>query len=204
MKKFITFSFVFFIFISCQNDKKSNISSPKGMIWVEGKTFLQGAKENDKYAMPREKPAHKVYVDGFFIDTHEVTNKQFRAFVEATNYITTAEKPIDWDEIKKELKAKKETEKYFKGFVLYNPKTKEVQGAYTSKNNSADRMLGTTLVQGDNIVVEYYEPKAEQGNGALNISMVVHGYRSLGAYPREKAIKGLHDFFEKGKKSFQE
>lgn len=76
---------------------------------------------------------------------------------------------------------------------LYNPKTKEVQGAYTSKNNSADRMLGTTLVQGDNIVVEYYEPKAAQGNGALNISMVVHGYRSLGAYPREKAIKGLND-----------
>jgi hypothetical protein len=76
---------------------------------------------------------------------------------------------------------------------LYNPKTKEVQGAYTSNNNSPDRMLGTTLVQGDNIVVEYYEPKAVQGNGALNISMVVHGYRSLGSYPREKAIKGLND-----------
>lgn len=76
---------------------------------------------------------------------------------------------------------------------LYNPKTKEVQGAYTDKNNSPDRMLGTTLVQGDNIVVEYYEPKAVQGSGALNISMVVHGYRSLGAYPKEKAIKGLND-----------
>jgi lysyl endopeptidase len=76
---------------------------------------------------------------------------------------------------------------------LYNPKTKEIQGAYTSKNNSADRMLGTTLVQGDDIVVEYYEPKAVQGTGALNISMVVHGYRSLGGYPREKAIKGLND-----------
>lgn len=76
---------------------------------------------------------------------------------------------------------------------LYNPKTKEVQGAYTSKNNNADRMLGTTLIQGDNVVVEYYEPKAVQGDGALNISMVVHGYRSLGAYPKEKAIKGLND-----------
>lgn len=76
---------------------------------------------------------------------------------------------------------------------LYNPKTKEVQGAYTDKNNSVDRMLGTTLVQGDNVVVEYYEPKIAQGNGALNISMVVHGYRSLGAYPRAKAIKALND-----------
>lgn len=76
---------------------------------------------------------------------------------------------------------------------LYNPKTREVQGAYTSKNNSPDRMLGTTLVQGDNIVVEYYEPQAVQGAGALNINMVVHGYRSLSTYPREKAIKGLND-----------
>ena len=76
---------------------------------------------------------------------------------------------------------------------LYNPKTKEHQGAYTDKNNSADRMLGTTLIQGDNIVVEYYEPKNQMNVGRLNISMVVHGYRALGSYPIEKAIKGLND-----------
>ncbi|WP_439129699.1 formylglycine-generating enzyme family protein, partial [Polaribacter sp.] len=75
------------------------------MVWVKGKTFLMGAKEGDKYAMMREKPAHEVYVDGFYIDEHEVTNKQFRAFVEATNYITVAEKSINWDEIKKDLPA---------------------------------------------------------------------------------------------------
>jgi len=62
-----------------------------------------GAKEEDQFAMMREKPAHEVYVDGFYIDKHEVTNKQFKAFVAATNYITTAEKPIDWEEIKKDL-----------------------------------------------------------------------------------------------------
>lgn len=76
---------------------------------------------------------------------------------------------------------------------LYNPKTKEVQGAYTHANNSADRMLGTTLIQGDNVVIEYYEPKVVQGLGALNISMVVHGYRQLGAYPSSKLTKGLND-----------
>ena len=37
------------------------------MVWVKGKTFIQGAKSTDDYAMPREKPAHQVYVDGFFI-----------------------------------------------------------------------------------------------------------------------------------------
>lgn len=82
---------------------KTTAKTPEEMVWVPAKTFLMGAKEGDKFAMPREKPAHEVYVDGFYIDTHEVTNAQFRKFVEATNYITTAEKPIDWDEIKKDL-----------------------------------------------------------------------------------------------------
>lgn len=102
-----------FLVVSCdkkntsidKNTKKvfSSVKAPKGMVWVAKKTFLMGAKKNDKYAMSREKPAHKVEVDGFFIDTHEVTNKQFRQFVEATNYITVAERPIDWNKIKKDL-----------------------------------------------------------------------------------------------------
>ncbi|WP_341221416.1 formylglycine-generating enzyme family protein [Polaribacter atrinae] len=82
-----------------------DVKAPEGMVWVAGKTFLMGAKDEDKYAMPREKPAHKVKVDGFFIDVHEVTNKQFRKFVDATKYVTVAERPIDWDEIKKDLPA---------------------------------------------------------------------------------------------------
>ena len=81
----------------------SNIKTPKGMIWVEGKTFLQGAKDTDTYAMSREKPAHMVMVDGFFIDVTEVTNKQFKQFVDATKYTTIAERPIDWEEMKKQL-----------------------------------------------------------------------------------------------------
>jgi formylglycine-generating enzyme required for sulfatase activity len=73
------------------------------MIWVDGKTFIQGAKVSDPYAMPREKPSHKVTVDGFFIDITEVTNKQFKAFVDATDYVTIAERKIDWEEMKKQL-----------------------------------------------------------------------------------------------------
>jgi len=87
-----------------QNEQKvSDMKAPEGMVWVAKKTFLMGAKDEDKYAMQREKPAHKVSVDGFFIDAHEVTNKQFKKFVDATKYVTVAERPIDWDEIKKDL-----------------------------------------------------------------------------------------------------
>ena len=77
--------------------------APEGMVWVAPKTFLQGAKDDDQYAMPREKPAHNVKVDGFFIDITEVTNKQFKAFVDATDYVTIAEREIDWEDMKAQL-----------------------------------------------------------------------------------------------------
>ncbi|MCK0130410.1 formylglycine-generating enzyme family protein [Flavobacteriaceae bacterium F08102] len=84
-------------------DQPSTIPTPKGMIWVKGKRFLMGAKENDPYALSREKPAHEVEVDGFFMDITEVTNAQFKAFVDATGYVTVAERPVDWNEMKKQL-----------------------------------------------------------------------------------------------------
>jgi len=90
---------------SCTNEVKKSLNTnpPEGMVWVETKTFLKGAKSSDLFAMSREKPAHLVIVDGFFIDATEVTNKQFEKFVKATNYITVAERKIDWEEMKKEL-----------------------------------------------------------------------------------------------------
>ena len=101
------FSIILLLVFSCKNNTKSNnfddVETPEGMIWVEGKTFIQGAKSSDMYAMPREKPAHEVTVDGFFIDATEVTNMQFKNFVDATGYITIAEKKIDWNELKKQL-----------------------------------------------------------------------------------------------------
>jgi formylglycine-generating enzyme required for sulfatase activity len=44
---------------------------------------------------PEEAPARSVSVDGFWIDRHQVTNAQFAAFVEATGYVTVAERPLD-------------------------------------------------------------------------------------------------------------
>lgn len=50
-----------------------------------------------------EFPAHDVTVDGFWIDAHEVTNAEFRDFVEATGYVTIAERKPDWEELKQQL-----------------------------------------------------------------------------------------------------
>ncbi|PVY43724.1 formylglycine-generating enzyme family protein [Pontibacter virosus] len=73
----------------------------EGMVWIEGGTFMMGA--SDQQARPDELPKHKVTVDGFWMDATEVTNAEFARFVEATGYVTTAEKKPDWAELKKQL-----------------------------------------------------------------------------------------------------
>ena len=83
--------------------KPDDLNTPEGMVWIPGGEFTQGAIPEDKMAMPHEKPAHKVAVDGFFMDITEVTNAQYKRFVDATGYITMAERKIDWEELKKQV-----------------------------------------------------------------------------------------------------
>ncbi|NBA96270.1 formylglycine-generating enzyme family protein [Pseudomonas sp. R5(2019)] len=59
--------------------------------WVEGGSFILGS--NTHYA--EEAPARQVTVEGFWIDRHEVTNAQYRRFVEATGYRTLAERGLN-------------------------------------------------------------------------------------------------------------
>lgn len=74
---------------------------PPGMVWIAGGEYTMGT--NDPNSFPNERPAHRVKVDGFWMDRTAVTNAQFRAFVEATGYLTTAERPVDWEELKKQV-----------------------------------------------------------------------------------------------------
>src|SRR5262245_60002879 len=71
--------------------------TPPHMVWIPGGEFTMGTDSDLGWA--DEKPAHRVRVNGFWMDETEVTNRQFRQVVEATGYITTAEKPPDVNEI---------------------------------------------------------------------------------------------------------
>jgi len=57
------------------------------MQYVPGGTFVMGSDGH----YPEEAPARRVTVEGFWIDQTPVTNRQFRAFVEATAHVTLAE-----------------------------------------------------------------------------------------------------------------
>jgi formylglycine-generating enzyme required for sulfatase activity len=57
------------------------------MVWIPGGTFRMGSDQH----YPEEAPSHRVAVDGFWIDSTPVTNRQFKAFVNATGHVTTAQ-----------------------------------------------------------------------------------------------------------------
>jgi formylglycine-generating enzyme len=69
----------------------SSIPSTNGMIWIPGGTFWMGAQDGH----PDEQPLHQVTMDGFWMDKAEVSNEQFAKFVDATGYITIAERKPD-------------------------------------------------------------------------------------------------------------
>src|ERR1700684_3232021 len=62
-------------------------SARANMIAIPGGTVRMGS---DKH-YPEEAPAHRVTVDGFWIDRTPVTNRQFKEFVRATGHVTFAE-----------------------------------------------------------------------------------------------------------------
>jgi len=78
---------------------------------------------------------------------------------------------------------------------LYDKERTNRVGAYTSRNNRADGLLGTELVHGDHIVVEYFEPQEVLGQGHFKIESVVHGYRSLDRVQKDltKALNSSGD-----------
>ncbi|MBV6647559.1 MAG: formylglycine-generating enzyme family protein [Cyclobacteriaceae bacterium] len=75
----------------------------EGMVLIPGGTFTMGGRSEQAYQ--DEFPRHDVEVSPFYLDATEITNTQFTKFVEETGYLTVAERPVDWDEISKQLPA---------------------------------------------------------------------------------------------------
>ena len=84
---------------TAESAKGPSAPGPDGMVWIPGGEFSMGAQDppdmNDAVGMQLtidSRPVHRVYVDGFWMDTTEVTNEQFAAFARATGYVTVAER----------------------------------------------------------------------------------------------------------------
>ena len=78
--KQIAFIFIFAILWFCNIQRIPFAGDvPDGMVLIPAGEFEMGS---DKGAA-NERPVHTVYLDAFYMDTHEVTNIQYKAFIDA-------------------------------------------------------------------------------------------------------------------------
>lgn len=93
--------------LACKDQKKDvNSYEPtnqevNGMVLIPGGTFMMGGKSDQ--ADRNEFPRNQVSVSSFYMDVQEVTNASFKEFVDATGYVTEAERDINWDVVKKDV-----------------------------------------------------------------------------------------------------
>ncbi|MEM1070133.1 MAG: formylglycine-generating enzyme family protein [Planctomycetota bacterium] len=85
-----------------QNDA-AQVERRDGMVLIPAGSFQMGGDAGemggDSNSHRTAYPIHKVTLDAYWIDEAEVTNRQFAEFVEATGYVTFAEKPLSKETI---------------------------------------------------------------------------------------------------------
>jgi formylglycine-generating enzyme required for sulfatase activity len=92
------------------------------MRWIPPGEFTMGT--DNPNSMSNERPAHKVKLDGFWMDETTVTNAQFALFVKGTGYVTTAEQKPNWEELKKQVPPgtpKPDEKDLVPGSLVYTP-----------------------------------------------------------------------------------
>jgi formylglycine-generating enzyme required for sulfatase activity len=67
-------------------------ASTDGMVKLPGGSFLMGTASREGYPADGEGPVRKIRLRSFWIDEMVVSNAGFAAFVEATSYVTEAER----------------------------------------------------------------------------------------------------------------
>ena len=61
------------------------------LVWIPAQTAALGSDRH----YPEEAPVQRVAVDGFWIQSCQVSNAEFARFVDATGYVTVAERPLN-------------------------------------------------------------------------------------------------------------
>ncbi len=101
--------------------------APAGMVWVPGGEFSMGSQADSESlcGLPGltddALPVHRVYIDGFWMDTTELTNEEFAKFTRATGYVTIAERTPTAEEF-----PDAPPENLVAGSTVFTPTTKEV------------------------------------------------------------------------------
>jgi len=96
MKKL--FALLLFLLLCCQsNPGEPGTSDPDQMVYVPEGEFLMG--DNFDEGDGHEKPVHPAYVDSYYIGKFEVTNGEYRRFMDAGGFGKVGSEPLYWNSI---------------------------------------------------------------------------------------------------------
>ena len=80
------------------SSSKPDVPQIEGMVYIPPGEFIMGSEEEDTQGLGKEfglrsgrfyddeKPMRKVYLKGFYIDKYEVTNEDYKRFIDATGH----------------------------------------------------------------------------------------------------------------------
>jgi len=101
--------------------EEPKVDRPTGMVWVPGGKFQMGGTDG----FPDELPVHEVELDGFWMDSTEVTVAEFKRFADATGYVTIAERKPRREDFADQLSAEQlaeiPEEVLVPGSICFNP-----------------------------------------------------------------------------------
>ncbi|NRD20006.1 T9SS type A sorting domain-containing protein [Winogradskyella eckloniae] len=73
---------------------------------------------------------------------------------------------------------------------VYNSEKTDVLRPFSHFNNNEENVLGTWMVEGDQAIVEYYQPAHVTGTASIVVGSVVHGYRTAKSYQKALGDSG--------------
>lgn len=74
----------------CRVPAEDQSKKPENMVLIKGQNYTIGT-DKPEIVVDGESPSRLVYLDDYYIDKYEVSNLEFRNFVESTGYKTEAE-----------------------------------------------------------------------------------------------------------------
>lgn len=109
-----------------EDEQTAPATVPEEMVWIPGGEFSMGSVDpttggHCHEPMDDARPIHRVRVSGFLMDRTEVTNAEFRRFIDATGHVTVAERVPSAEELPGVPEALRKA-----GSIVFRPETAEV------------------------------------------------------------------------------
>ena len=118
---------LFALLVSCEKQETGvSFVRKDGMLKIEGGMTKMGSEGRFETPygpkkFPEEAPVREIEVKGFWMDETEVTNDQFAAFVEATGYLTFAEREAAQENFPEEARASLPPFPFKQGSIVFTP-----------------------------------------------------------------------------------